>query len=393
MALSLLKRRLIGGARPAEDAVMVLAPDAGTLEKAGKIIDRLTAGHWRISVVLIAPGDPDGVAARFPGALVRSPRLPLGRMAFAALAALRVRSALVLTPERLRDPMTALARGAVRRGVPVFRKTGGELDGIDDVEAAALATALAEAVGAERAPAFGPDLLAARLSGPLPRRLFFPWITRLDSIDEVAARLGHPETILCLGNGPSGRQAVLATLGHDALFRVNHDWRADGLLEQPDMVFAGVKRSMRRMGPTLLGVSTERKADALIACRGLEFWHGRATFAVVEQIAGGTAPEVSSALRPTTGAYMLAMAIALQPRRLIVAGMDMFSHPEGAYADGAKDTNAYTPSHSYETDSAFILGSLRHFHGQLVSYSAAFSALARSMTGETGFRLEDASGG
>lgn len=386
MALNPLKQRLIDGNRPAEDAVMVLAPDAETLLRAGSIIDSLSAGQWRISVVLIVNGDLAPIAARFPRAHVRKPRLPFGRMAFAALAALRVRSALILSPERLDKTGSALARGALRRGVPIFERAYGDLDHIDSD---AVARDLAQSVGEERVPALGIDRIAAHLSAPLPRRLLFPWIKRLNTIDEIATRLGEPKTILCLGNGPSGRQPLLASLGHDALFRVNHDWRADGLLERPDMVFAGVKRSMRRMGPTLLGVATERKAEALIACRGLEFWHGRATFAVVEETAACVVPDVSMGLRPTTGAYMLATAVALQPSRLIVAGMDMFSHSDGAYAGGARDINAYTPSHSYETDAAFIVGALRSFRGQLVSYSDALSTLCRGIGDEATFELQD----
>lgn len=365
---------------------MVLAPDTETLARAGSTIDRLTAGHWRISVVLIANGDLAPIAARFPRALVRRPRLPVGRMAFAALAALRVRSALILSPEHLDKTGSALAHGALRRGIPIFERACSDLDYIDSDS---VARGLAQSVGAERIPAIGIDRVAAHLSAPLLRRLLFPWIKRLDTIDEIAARLGEPKTILCLGNGPSGRQSLLASLGHDALFRVNHDWRADGLLEQPDMVFAGVKRSMRRMGPTLLGVATERKAEALIACRGLEFWHGRATFAVVEEIAACVVPDIRTGRRPTTGAYMLATAIALQPTRLIVAGMDMFSHSDGAYAGGARDINAYTPSHSYETDAAFLQGALRSFRGQIVSYSGALSKLCRGMGDEVTFVLQD----
>lgn len=392
MALGPLKRRLAGGVRPTEDAVMVLAPDAATLLRAGSVIDTLTGGGWRLTVLLIVPDASASLAERFRGAELRMPHLPLNRLSFAALAAMRVRSALVLNPDRLQGKYAALSFGAKRRGVPVFSCDAAGVDRLAAGSGAAdLAAKLAAAIGVERDPAFSPDRLAARLSGPMTQRILFPWLKRLETVDALNARLGHPQTILCLGNGPSGRNPVLAGLGHDALFRVNSDWRSDGLLERPDMVFAGVKRAMRKMGRTLIGVASERKANALIACRGLEPWHGPAEFAVVERIAAPILPEVPGALRPTTGAYMLAAAIALRPQRLIVAGMDMFRHPDGAYAGGARETNAYTPSHSFETDSEFLRHSLGHFTGQLVSYSTAFSELAREADG--GFNLEDAAGG
>ncbi|MEM8792426.1 MAG: hypothetical protein AAGE80_12475 [Pseudomonadota bacterium] len=392
MALRWLRRHLAGGPRPIEDSVMVIAPDADALEQAGAVVDHLTSGRWRLSVVVVARGDPARLAARFSEAEIRQPRLPFGLLTFAALAALRVRSAFVLEPARLDGNAAALARGAARRGVPVFENEDPALS-LQANEDAALSTAmaLAAAVGAEREPSFSPDHLAARLSAPALRRVLFPWITRLTTIEDLAALLNRPKRILCLGNGPSGRNTALALVAHDALFRVNHDWRANGLLERPDMVFAGVKRSMRRMGPTLLGVASERKAAALLACRGLEPWHGRASFAVVEDVAKGVVSEVPDGLKPTTGAYMLATAVALRPDEIIVAGMDMFAHPGGAYAGGGAEINAYTPSHSFEMDAAFIMACLRHFSGRLVSYSSAFSDLARDVAQDAGFELVDRS--
>ena len=72
--------------------------------------------------------------------------------------------------------------------------------------------------------------------------------------------------------------------------------------------------------------------------------------------------------------------------------MDMFRHAEGAYAGVSAEINAYTPSHSFETDAVFIQACLRHFSGELVSHSAAFSELAREATPDTTYRLVDASG-
>jgi len=94
-------------------------------------------------------------------------------------------------------------------------------------------------------------------------------------------------------------------------------------------------------------------------------------------------PRVEGPLRPTTGAYMIAVAVELRPARLIVAGMDMFSHPAGAYpaggAAGEAGANAYAPSHDRETDAAFIRACLSAHEGEIVTLSPAFAALARSV--------------
>ena len=58
---------------------------------------------------------------------------------------------------------------------------------------------------------------------------------------------------------------------------------------------------------------------------------------------------------PTNGAVKLATAVALQPKRLIVAGMDLFQHPEGSYPGDSTTPNAYTVLHDRQTELAFIL--------------------------------------
>jgi len=412
MALKRLRALLAGGARPAEDSVLVLAPGPEVLRAAGPVIDHLTDGQVRLSVVLVTDGGTSALEERFAHACVRTPPLPLRMLTPATLVALRVRSVLVLDPDRLSGRLWALSAGSVRRGVPVYGLAARDLaalarDGLrpealvplsnvaapsgQPLSAAGLATLLARAIGVERAPGWSLDTLAARMTATGWRRAFGPMLTRLESVEALSAHLNNPATILCLGNGPTGMDPALAGLRHDVLFRVNHDWRSKGYLAKPDMVFAGVKRAMRKLGRTPLGVATEHKEHALIACRAFEPWHGRATYAVVERIAAGIVPEVAGPERPTTGTYMLAAAVALQPARLIVAGIDMFRHPDGAYAGPRPgmeaEINAYTPSHGYGTDAAFITACLAHFRGELVVYSPALAEIIRAMPGSPGFDL------
>ena len=57
---------------------------------------------------------------------------------------------------------------------------------------------------------------------------------------------------------------------------------------------------------------------------------------------------------PTNGAVMIATAIALRPKRLIVAGVDMFSDPRGSYPGDEKTPNAYIVAHSGDIETHFI---------------------------------------
>jgi len=244
---------------------------------------------------------------------------------------------------------------------------------------------LIAAMGAERGQGRRLDAFAGRVARLLrgSRGRLVPGLARLPDLAALRRRLGAPETVMCLGNGPTCGDPRLAAMAHDALFRVNHQWMRRGFLAKPDLIFAGVKRSMRAAGGVPLCVATPAKERALIATRLLEPWHGRATYAVAEEVAAAVIPRIDGPRRPTTGAYMIAVAIALAPERLIVAGMDMFSHPDGAYPAGGEPggavANAYAPSHDAETDAAFIRACLAAYGGEIVALSPAFAGLARSV--------------
>ena len=50
-------------------------------------------------------------------------------------------------------------------------------------------------------------------------------------------------------------------------------------------------------------------------------------------------------VRPTNGAVMLATAVALQPSRLVISGVDLFNHPAGSYPGDSTTPNAYSQGH------------------------------------------------
>src|SRR3546814_318572 len=74
---------------------------------------------------------------------------------------------------------------------------------------------------------------------PRLRRLLCAKVERYDDVPALREALGHPDTILCLGNGPSSEDPDVAKVRYDALFRVNSLWLKRGFLTTPDMVFTG----------------------------------------------------------------------------------------------------------------------------------------------------------
>jgi len=413
--MSRLRLWLADGRPPPEDSVLVLAADPAARAPAlAAFVSALTGSGRRLSVVVaVACGEESrALAPRLPGALVRCPRVPPALPARLTLAALRVRAVLLVAGASPPPALARLHEGARRRGVPAFTLSPGDLGVLAAGGRAAMApfgetpapgardlagTAdqLVAAMGAERGQGRLPDAIAGRAAGAMrsPWRRVVPGLHRIADLAALQRQLGGPRVLMCLGNGPTSADPRLEEMGRDALFRVNHQWMRRGFLARPELIFAGVKRSMRAAGPVPVCVANAAKERALIACRLLEPWHGRATYAVAEEIAAAVVPPLAGPRRPTTGAYMIAVAVALRPQRLIVAGMDMFSHPAGAYPEGGDaaeaGANAYAPSHDFDTDTAFLRECLRNFEGEIVTVSPAFADLARSVAGRR-FRLAPA---
>jgi hypothetical protein len=68
---------------------------------------------------------------------------------------------------------------------------------------------------------------------------------------------------------------------------------------------------------------------------------------------------------------MLATAVALQPARLVISGIDLFSHPDGSYPGDTKTPNAYTPGHDAGSELSLLLEALDLYHGELIILSEA----------------------
>lgn len=197
-----------------------------------------------------------------------------------------------------------------------------------------------------------------------------PFVTRLagspvGDIDELKSRLGSPKTILCLGNGPSSEDPRLREMHHDALFRVNWIWRARGLLIEPEMVFtadpdlpAGKKQPIvifpnRAAGLPILSGYCRRLAPPR---RGYGFF---------DELLPGQFVSAEDRL-PTNGALMIALAAALSPQRLIIAGMDLYAHKDGRYPGDDKAVDGYSRQHDRQSDLTLIRKALASYSGETV---------------------------
>lgn len=206
---------------------------------------------------------------------------------------------------------------------------------------------------------------------PSLRRRLAAKVTRYDSVATLREALGYPETILCLGNGPSSEDPEVAKVRYDRLFRVNHVWLDRGFLTQPDMVFTGSKATLAVVRGPIYGLQSIRSEARLLVTRFLQPLSGRIRYATIERFGLFLSEPRWHGIRPTNGAAMLAAAVALQPRRLVIAGIDLFSHPAGTYPGDTSTPNAYSPGHSADSELALLLEALSLYKGELVILSPA----------------------
>jgi 3-Deoxy-D-manno-octulosonic-acid transferase (kdotransferase) len=195
----------------------------------------------------------------------------------------------------------------------------------------------------------------------------FRWrLRRYHEVDELGAALGDPQTILCLGNGPSSEDEALKGLAHDILFRVNHSWLKRGFLTRPDVVFTGGRPTMRAISRVVFGLQNTNPEHRLAAARFFNPLVGATRFFNANDMNSFWKNHNWGSVRPTNGASMLAAAVGLQPKCLIVAGIDMFQHPRGSYPGDDVTPNAFSPAHDREAELAFLLKLFDSYSGELV---------------------------
>ncbi len=199
----------------------------------------------------------------------------------------------------------------------------------------------------------------------------------LDSWGQVARALGHPQSILCLGNGPSSEDPVLAAYAGDCLFRVNWVWHGRQLLTRPRVVFTADPDLPPATSQALLAFPTRRDANRILDLYRRSGRLPREGYCVIEELPSALNAR-SWSLRPTNGALMVAAAAALRPARLVIAGIDLYQHPAGKYPGATAEANDYDAIHSRENDLAAIAAALAQFDGEVVVIG---DALRAAMTG------------
>jgi hypothetical protein len=209
------------------------------------------------------------------------------------------------------------------------------------------------------------------MDGPRLRRLLAAKVQRIDDLAALRAALGNPQTILCLGNGPSSEDPAIAQVRFDRLFRVNDMWLKRGLLTGPDMVFTGSKGALVSVKGAIFGLHTVKSEARLLVAPLLRPLTWGFRYATIERFGLFISEPRWDAVRPTNGAIMLATAVALQPARLVISGIDLFSHPAGTYPGDTQTPNAYTPGHNPDSELAVLLEALSLYRGELVILSAA----------------------
>jgi hypothetical protein len=389
-----LEERVGLPAKQKERSFWVIGGSQAAFEAAAPIIEAVGARFARLRIILSGP-DPllDWLTLRFPSCAVQAiPRLAARRYVrrsnFRAAAALEdvplsrsllraiADEGLTLVALRARDRAaepTADVRAAAEAVVAIGE--GLSAAGPDralgrETGVGFLGEILARDIKIRRKAAQKVTSLPAALlrviETPIGRRALARRLRRIGGAGELFEEIGRPKSILCLGNGPSSEDPAVAAAACDALFRVNHSWAERGLLTSPDVVFTGGTPTMARLDGVIFGVQSAGAEKRLVGARFLRPGRGRTRFFRVGSVAPGLAAFDWGAVRPTNGAAMLAVAVAFKPQRLVVAGIDLFRHPAGAYPGDDATPNAFAPAHDPDAELNFLLDLFEQFQGELV---------------------------
>jgi hypothetical protein len=220
-----------------------------------------------------------------------------------------------------------------------------------------------------------PDRTAPRRMDELARSAFGRLVVtnrslrRLDGWESLRTRLGYPETILCLGNGPSSEDPRLGDLSYDALFRVNWRWSNRGILTRPDMVFVGDLGTTARISSSVFGFRTIAW-ESEILLRHLLFHLSlrRLEYFTYQRVSPQLDDDRWTAL-PTNGVVMVATAVGLQPKKIIVGGMDLYRDLNGRYPGDTIGDNDYPQMHSREVEVRALSSILAQFSGETLILS------------------------
>ena len=189
-------------------------------------------------------------------------------------------------------------------------------------------------------------------------------VRRIDGSETLRESLGHPRTILCLGNGPSSEDPRLTSIRHDCLMRVNWRWKQRGFLASPQVVFVGDARTLREVEGVVYGLWNRPMEQGMLLrhllVRGPSLMRYFTMDRISPLIRDRDWPD-----RPTNGAMMIAAAASLAPERLVIAGIDLYRHAAGRYPGDPLAVNDYARAHSADTDLAIIRLALSTYRGDV----------------------------
>ncbi|MER9562720.1 hypothetical protein [Mesorhizobium sp. M0571] len=186
---------------------------------------------------------------------------------------------------------------------------------------------------------------------------------RLASLAYLKARLGNPRTIICLGNGPSSEDPRLADVGDATLFRVNWNWRRRGWLTAPDIVFTSDLDPPGFGRRPVIVFPTAAVGRPILLRHTMAMRPPSAGYVFLDAFDPSLA-DLSGPVIPTNGALMIAVAAALDPERIVIAGMDLYQHPDGRYPGDTGALGGYSREHSAEIDLSLIRAALCGFAGE-----------------------------
>lgn len=319
----------------------------------------------------LAGPDRAALARRFPHEIVTP--LPRPDAAERAMAALRPVAAVLCGPDKAWQ--AAWRTAFLSQGIPVLAA-----DRAADLTAEQISTALPllddnrqlrESLRHAKRPRRG---LGYRLARQASKRLAS---RRLDGLAAIAARLGPGRPIVCLGNGPSALDLDPALRAQALLFRVNWRWRDQAPWNDPDLVFVGDPATVTAVHAPVFAF--QRRDNLIEATRRhlarLAWPHF--DHILLDGLALPGAPEALPA-RPTNGALMIALAVALDPPWLAIGGIDLFAHPAGRYAGDPDAAGGYYKAHEAAVELDFLRQVLSGYGGELrLAASPLVAALAR----------------
>jgi hypothetical protein len=187
---------------------------------------------------------------------------------------------------------------------------------------------------------------------------------RIDTLDALAARLDYPATILCLGNGPSSEDPALVHIEYDCLFRVNWRWRQRGFLTEPHVTFVGDAQTVWQVPSGVFAFRTVAWEGEVLTRQLL-----RGRVRALEHFTAERDPVLGAELawqaRPSNGVLMVMTAAALQPRRLIVAGLDLYEHAAGRYPGDVWSESTYAQVHDRDVEIAILRRAFSRLKGDV----------------------------